>query len=200
MRPLIKDPLAVFSAAWLSSRFETRNVVMIRHPAAFAGSLKERNWTHPFSHFLSQPLLMEHHLGPFARDILRFAREERDIVDQAALLWNVIHSMILKYQETFPSWIYVRHEDLSRSPVEGFRSMFGELELEFAAATESAIAEHSFAQASTDWHHATGVHSLKRDSLANIELWKKRLTSSEIERLKSQVWDISSRFYSDQEW
>jgi Sulfotransferase family len=191
IRPLIKDPLAVFSAAWLASRFETRNVVLIRHPAAFAGSLKRNNWTHPFSHFLRQPLLMKHHLQPFADQILSFACEERDIVDQAALLWNVIHSMILRYQETFPDWIYVRHEDLSRNPMEGFRFVFDRLELELCAASRQAIVAHSFAQAPTD---------LKRNSLANIDTWKRRLTGAEIERLKSQVWDISRRFYSDQEW
>ena len=190
-RPLIKDPLAVFSAAWLASRFETRNVVLIRHPAAFAGSLKENNWTHPFSHFLRQPLLMKHHLQPFADEILSFASGERDIVDQAALLWNVIHSTILTYQDTFPGWIYVRHEDLSRNPMEGFRFVFDRLELELCEASRQAIVAHSFAQAPT---------ALKRNSLANIDTWKRRLTGAEIERLKSQVWDISRRFYSDQEW
>jgi hypothetical protein len=191
LRPLIKDPLAVFSASWLSARFATRNVVMLRHPAAFAGSLKAMRWTHPFVHFLYQPLLMEHHLMPFARDIMMFARQKRDIVDQAALLWNVIHFMILKYQAAFPEWIYVRHEDLSRDPLTGFRSMFDHLELEFGDVSRQAIATHSFAQEGTD---------LKLNSLANIDAWKKRLTDAEIARLKSQVQDVARQFYSDREW
>ena len=190
-RPLIKDPIAVFSAAWLAARFGTRNVVMIRHPAAFAGSLKERGWTHPFTHFLLQPLLMKDHLGPFAEDILSFAREERDIVDQAALLWNLIHSTILRYRQHHPEWIYVRHEDLSREPMEGFRVIFETLGLERTAETERAIVTHSF---------ATTPSGLQRDSRANVDTWKTRLTGREIERVRAAVAGISGHFYSDRDW
>jgi len=86
IRPLIKDPIALFSAGWLYKRYNVQPIVMIRHPAAFCGSLKVANWPHPFSHFLEQPLLMETHLYPFKEEIERFAAEEMDIVDQAVLL------------------------------------------------------------------------------------------------------------------
>src|SRR5262250_2445186 len=56
--PLVKDPLAVFSAEWLARRFDMRVIVMIRHPAAFACSIRRLNWRYNFSHFLQQPLLM----------------------------------------------------------------------------------------------------------------------------------------------
>ena len=190
-RPLIKDPIAVFSAPWLARRFETRNVVLIRHPAAFAGSLKERGWTHPFAHFLLQPLLMRDHLEPFAGDILRFAREERDVVDQAALLWKVIYATISRYRERHPDWIYLRHEDLSKDPVEGFRVLFEKVGLEFSAATERAIVTHSFARTDA---------GLRRDSRANIDTWKQRLTGPEIERVRAAVADVSGEFYADREW
>ncbi len=52
---------------------------LIRHPAAFAASLKEQSRIHPFAHL--QPFLMQHHLRPFAEESLRFTREERDIVE-----------------------------------------------------------------------------------------------------------------------
>ena len=58
-RPLIKDPIAVFSAEWLAQRFNMDVVVLIRHPAAFAGSLKKVKWSHPFEHFIEQQLLMK---------------------------------------------------------------------------------------------------------------------------------------------
>lgn len=201
-RPLLKDPIALFSAEWLSSRFNTDNVVMIRHPAAFAGSLKEKNWTHPFTHFANQPLLMKHHLQPFQKEIMEFAKEEKDLVDQAALLWNLIHYMILKYQDTHPNWIYIRHEDLSRNPLDGFRSVFEKLNLDFSEHTAETIKAHSYAQASTGrrWGIEFSELNLKRDSRANIYAWKKRLTSSEIERLRSKVREISKYFYAEDEW
>ena len=200
VRPLIKDPIAVFAAEWISSRFSTDNLVMIRHPGAFAGSLKEKNWTHPFSHFTNQPLLMKHHLQPFEKEIRSFAKEERDIIDQAALLWNLIHYMILKYKKTNPDWIYIRHEDLSRNPVGGFRSVFEKLKLDFSKRTAEAIKRHSFSEASTTSQSGIEFHDLKRNSVANINTWKARLSGSEIERLRSQVHEISKCFYSEDEW
>lgn len=200
VRPLLKDPIALFSAEWLSSRFNMDTVVLIRHPNAFAGSLKAKNWTHPFSHFLKQPLLMNEHLQPFKEEIEEFANNEKDIIDQAALLWNLIHYMILKYRQDNPNWIYVRHEDLSKDPVTSFSSLFENLKLDFSDHVAKSIESYSFTQASANIQPKHKLHDLNRDSLANIYTWKQRLTSSEIKRLKSKVQKISQEFYSDDEW
>jgi len=53
-RPLVKDPLAILSTEWLANRFNMDVVILIRHPAAFVGSLKVANWPFHFSHLLNQ--------------------------------------------------------------------------------------------------------------------------------------------------
>ncbi len=130
-RPLVKDPIAFFSAEWLASRFDMDVVVMIRHPAAVASSLKRRNFVFPFSHFLAQPLLMERHLYPWETEISEFVECEHDVVDQAALLWKLIYHVAIKYRNIHEDWNFVRHEDLSRDPVRGFRELFGRLNVGF---------------------------------------------------------------------
>ncbi len=177
--PLVKDPIAVFSVEWLARRFRVRPVVLIRHPAAFAVSVKDKGWTHPFAHFLAQPLLMARHLDPCAREIMRFARAEQDILDQAALLWRLIYSVVTKYQSLYPDWIYIRHEDLARDPLSSFRVIFGALGLEFREETERAIE----AQRRTD-----------------LDRWRLALTPAEIERVKAGVAGVSDLFYADEEW
>src|SRR6185369_11076039 len=97
-RPLLKDPLALFSAEWLADRFNMDVVIMIRHPAAFVSSIKKLNWTHPFSHFLEQPLLMETVLSPFTAEIKEHASKEYSITDQAILLWRLLHYVTMNYQ------------------------------------------------------------------------------------------------------
>jgi len=119
-RPLVKDPHAVFSAEWLARTFGMDVVVMIRHPAAFVGSVKKARWAFRFGQFLEQPLLMQHHLRRFQTEIEAFATKTADIVDQGILLWNVIYDVILQYRNRHPDWIFVRHEDLSRDPVSRF--------------------------------------------------------------------------------
>jgi len=198
VRPLVKDPIAVFSAEWLASAFDMDVIVLIRHPAAFASSLKRKNWTHPFSHFLEQPLLMKDHLHPFEAEIKEYAEKEHGIIDQATLLWRFIHHMIIKYQKNHNDWVFIRHEDLSRDPLRGFENLFNKLNLRFSEHVREVIKEHS--DAANPSEPPEGGDSLKRDSQSNIWNWKSRLTTSEIEKIRTQVEDISSVFYSDEDW
>lgn len=198
-RPLLKDPIALFSAEYLASQFNMDIVVLIRHPAAFAGSLKQTNWKFPFSHFLKQPLLMKEHLSSFEVKIKAYAEKEQDIIDQASLLWNIIHYIILKYQKQYKNWLFVRHEDISREPIPEFRNIFNYCNVEFSTDIEKVIKEHSSSK-NSDGNRDNQINSLKRDSSSNIWNWKQRLSISEIERIRSQVEDISSHFYSNEDW
>jgi hypothetical protein len=196
-RPLVKDPIAIFSAEWLASTFDMQVVVTIRHPAAFASSIKQFNWSHPFSHFLDQPLLMQDHLYPFETELREYAKREHDVIDQAALLWRLIYHTVLKYQDNHYNWIFLRHEDLSTDPLFGFETLFNQLNLEFQEYVKNVIREHS---QSLNPSEPEDPYSIKRDSKANIWNWKNRLTESEIRRIRSQVEDISTAFYSDEDW
>lgn len=196
-RPLLKDPIALFSAEWLANRFNMDVVVMIRHPAAFAYSLKKAGWFHNFSHFLEQPLLMQHYLYPFEAEMREFIQEPRDIIQHAALLWKLIHYMIGLYRERYPDWLFVRHEDLSADPQAGFREIFTRLQLDFSARVQAKIEDYSSSKNQTD---APPLHSIKRDSKANIATWKTALTTAEIDYVRREVNDISSQFYAASEW
>jgi hypothetical protein len=39
-----------------------------------------------------------------------------------------------------------------------------------------------------------------RDSRANVDNWRRRLTPAEIERVRTRVADVSPLFYGDDEW
>jgi hypothetical protein len=196
-RPLLKDPIAVFSVEWLWERFDVEPVILVRHPAAFASSLKQLNWTHPFRDFLLQPLLMRDVLAPFDEDIRAFAARERPILDQAILLWKLIHHAISAYRRRHPGWVFLRHEDIARDPVPEFERLFGRLDLDFGAGTERRVREHS--DPSNPAEVADGG-VLKRDSRSSIWTWKTRLTHEEIERIRNGVWPISEEFYADADW
>jgi hypothetical protein len=196
-RPLLKDPIAVFSAEWIADRFDAQVIALIRHPAAFASSLKKYRWTHPFGDFLAQPLLMRDLLSSYQEEITRFAGEERPIVDQAILLWNLIHSAIDTYRERRKDWVFARHEDLSRDPVEGFRSMFAAVGVPFSKEAEGAIARATAADNPAEVSEA-GV--LARDSRAGIWTWKARLTDEEIARVRAGTDPLWRAFYGEEDW
>jgi hypothetical protein len=198
-RPLLKDPIAVFSAEWLASTFDMDIVVMIRHPAAFASSLKRLNWTHDFSHFLAQPLLMRDYLQPFEAEIREYSTREHDVIDQAALLWRLIYHVVAEYQKKHTNWVFLRHEDISRKPVDSFENLFHQLDLEFTDSVRREVLEYSD---SSNPKEAPGKSPLyvKLNSHENLEIWKRRLTTAEIRRIRDSVEDVCSIFYDDEDW
>lgn len=196
--PLMKDPIAVFSCDWLARRFDMNVIVMIRHPAAFVSSLRRLQWGHDFNNITQQPLLLQNHLQPFIDDIEKFAREPQDILDQAILLWRMMHHMILQYQQTHQDWIFLRHEDISADPLERFAYLFKQLNLDFSYNVKKTIEEYS--NPSNPGELNKGHQIVKLDSKTNIKSWKKKLTESEVNYIRSKVEDISSAFYKDADW
>ena len=198
-RPLIKDPIALFSAGWLAERFGARVVVMIRHPAAFASSLKRLGWQFKFRGWLAQEALMRDLLHPFEQDIRRCAVDDVDIVEQAIVMWKAMHHVIAVYRRRHPEWTFLRHEDLAREPVEGFRCLYERLGLGWDADVEAEVKRHSGALNPGEvrrWRHGT----VRRDSRATTRTWLHHLTSEETLRIRDGVEEVSPLFYSDADW
>ncbi|HVB24171.1 MAG TPA: sulfotransferase [Ktedonobacteraceae bacterium] len=203
--PLVKDPIALFSAEWLAETFDMDVVVMIRHPAAFASSIKRLNWKHDFTHFLHQPRLMNEYLAPFAAQIVDFATHEHDILEQAALLWNIMYYRVSHYKRLHNDWIFLRHEDASMEPLHHFEYLYKRLGLDFSAREQAVIREYSDSSnaGKTPEKSKAVVNTAiidKRDSKAAISSWKKNFTATEISWLREQVEDVAHEFYSDSDW
>ncbi|MEX0966179.1 MAG: sulfotransferase [Bacteroidia bacterium] len=197
-RPLIKDPIALFSVEWLAKTFDMDVVVLIRHPAAFVSSIMRKDWTFPFEDLLAQEELMETLLRDYRTQIEEYSKTEKDIVEQAALLWTMFHDVILQYRERHPNWKFVRHKDLSENPITEYRKLYNFLDIPFNGDVKEIIKEASAAENPAGPQGSEEL--LKRDSKANIDSWKTRLDDKDIYKIKNQVEEISSRFYSESEW
>jgi len=196
-RPLLKDPMAFFSAEWLASAFDMQIVVIIRHPAAFAGSLKIANWRFPFSHLLRQRELVETKLRRFKDQIELFAAKEKPIVEQAALLWNMIYSANLHYQADHPDWLFIRHEDLSLNPEKGFQNVYHCLDLNFTDIIKQKIFEYS---GSHNPNERIKAGSVRRNSVTNMKTWRQRLTDNEIIYMREATGKVAAHYYDDADW
>ena len=197
--PLIKDPIALMSAGWLARRFDIRIIVLIRHPAAFVDSMKNRHWGfYPSRWALPQPLLMRDFLGPFEKQMIELEQSQHDIIDQAALLWKILNYVVLEYKKKNTGWMFLRHEDMAMNPVESFRGLYDQLGLVFSDDIRQAIYNSS---KDTNPAEGTGsVHFVQRNSRATVSNWKRTLTASEIKRIRRQVEEVSSHFYLDSDW
>lgn len=198
-RPVLKDPIALFSAEWLAERFDARPLVMIRHPAAFAGSLKRLDWRFDFRNWADQPLLLRDHLGPFEAEIHDFAQRERDIIDQAVLMWNAIHHVIRGYRDRHEDWAFVKYEDLAADPVPGFLDLFARFDLPWSEGIRAEI--ERFSSERNRGEVPPFMHRrVKRDSRAAARTWLRRLTVEERRRIREGTVEIAKGFYTEEEW
>jgi hypothetical protein len=198
-RPLLKDPIALFSSEWLADRFQARPAVLIRHPAAFAGSLKRLDWQFEFRNWAEQPLLLRDHLGPYEERILEYSSRPRDIIDQAVLLWNSIHHVIDRFRERHPDWAFIKYEDLAGSPVAGFEGLARHLGTPWDEEARKQVVRYSSARNVKEvptWQH----RRVKRDSRAARTSWVRRLTDEERDRVRAGTAEVAASFYSDADW
>ncbi len=196
-RILLKDPFAVFSAPWFAARLDCQIVITVRHPAAFASSLKRLGWSFDFRNLLEQPALMRDHLEADRVEMEKTPAD--DVIGQAALLWRMIYRVVHAAAELHPDFKVVRHEDLSRDPVSGFNELYRSLGLSFTRQVQKTILNSSSSENPSELSKKK-VHAVKLDSRANMENWKKRLSADEIARIRSVTESVSQLYYSDVNW
>ena len=193
-RPLLKDPFALFSVPWFAEQLECQVVILVRHPLAFASSLKRLDWSFDFGDLLGQPLLMDQWLSSFRPEMERMQRQPGDVIGQASLLWRMIYGTVARYRLTLPGVIVVRHEDLSLDPVRGFAQLYATLGLTFSGSAERAIVRSTMENNPTELS-AGDPHAVRLNSRANLENWKHRLSRAEIARVLEATHQTAVFFY-----
>lgn len=196
-RALIKDPFAVFSTPWFAKRLNCQVVITARHPGGFVSSLKRLGWNFDFDNFLKQPLFMRDHLE--ADRAAMESTDKDDIIGQAALLWKIIYRFVHSTRESFPQFQVVRHEDLSLDPIGGYQILYKNLGLDFNERVKNIILNSSSSENPAKLAK-NKTHSVKLDSRANLDNWKKILSPGEISRVRKLTEGVSESFYSDEEW
>lgn len=199
-RPLLKDPFAVFSIPWFIERLGCQVVVTVRHPAAFASSLKRLVWPFDFGDLLAQPLLLRDWLEPYRSEMVAFRDQSQDAVGQAGLLWRMVYTVVAACRERFPQVHIARHEDLSLAPVEGFQALYQAIGLRFTPQADAAVRSASSSDNPVELSKKR-THSVRLDSRASLYNWKRRLSPEEIGRIRSSTGEIAQSFgYTEMDW
>jgi hypothetical protein len=201
-RPMMKDPIAIFSAGWLADRFGMDVIMLLRHPAAFVLSIKEKKWIFNYQNLVVQPELLRDLLQPYEDQIRFYAPkgEDYDVIEGGSLQWNILYHAARELAKTRPDWQVLRHEDLSREPVDEFRKMFERLRLPFSEQVEREVKERSAEENPVDDKSKKNWEDARRNSKALIQKWKKRLSTEEIDRIRALTEPVSKHYYSDADW
>lgn len=198
-RPLLKDPFAIFSAPWFFKRLGCQVVITVRHPGAFASSLKRLDWPFDLHDLLNQPLLMRDWLEPFHSEMEEMAKKPEDVIGQSCLLWRMVYQIVEQFKQESPHFQVVRHEDLSLQPVDGYRALYAALGLSFTPHAEQVILSSSSSENPIELSRRA-VHSVRLDSQANLNNWKRRLSPEEIDRVRQLTEEVAVRYYPDLDW
>ncbi|MFC2055018.1 sulfotransferase [Chloroflexota bacterium] len=198
-RPLLKDPFAVFSAPWFEKALDCQVVIIVRHPAAIASSIKRLDWSFDFEHLLAQPHLMNDLLEPYRNDMLATTRNPQDVIGQSGLLWRIIYQVVTQYESKYPQFLVVRHEDMSLDPIDSFHSLYNSFGLSFSAQVKQVILKSS-SQDNPGERADKSIYTTRLNSQANLNNWKHRLDPDEITRLHSLTKDTAAIYYSEESW
>jgi hypothetical protein len=195
-RILVKDPIALLSAGWLYETYNFKAVVMVRNPLAFVGSLKKAGWDFDFKEFQKQDGLMQGWLNRFSDqvDYMCGHMDETDIVDRAALLWNMLHFVILEYQKKFTDWLFIKHEDIAVNPEKYFTKIFDYLGLNINQRVLAYIRKYT---SQTNPADASSAAYQPRNSEQTLHTWKQRLSEEEVERVKGTTSELAMQLYGD---
>jgi Sulfotransferase family len=197
LRPLLKDPFAVFSIPWFVRRLGADVVVVMRHPLANVSSLKRLGWTFDPGEILLQDVPQGDRLAEYRRASRELPSD--DIIGQGALLWSAIASLVLEDSRELRSLRVVRHEALAGDALGEFSTLYEELGL-----TLNHKAMRRIARASSDSNpREARIEKFRRTSLnsrASLGNWAPRLTRDEVDRIYKLTRSQLDAFYPPDDW
>jgi len=138
-------------------------------------------------------------LEPYRGDMEKALAPPVDIVYQASLLWRMIYGVVWQFQQKFPEFHIVRHEDLSLQPLQEFKALYDALGVPFTRQVAESIHKSTNPGNPTELP-LESVHSVTLDSRANLKNWTKRLSEDEIEKVKDLTRDVWQLYYQEEDW
>lgn len=191
-RPAVfKDPFLAFSAASLQGEDGLKVVLCLRHPCAFAESLRRRDAGFDFANQL-QPALLET-LPDLADDIRLFAQKPQSLLEQAALLWRVVYQFAAETYLDDPRSVTMRQDDLVAAPQSEVARLFDGLGLAQEPAVEQFVQEALNAGASADFAGVGGSY-VHRDGQQTLNKWHERVTPEEMVLVRRRVGPVAERY------
>lgn len=184
---LIKLVYASLNLDWLAARFpRAKQVCILRHPCGQFESWLRLGWEPEPARLLAIDRLMADHLHPFEAVL----REARTFWERAGALWGAMARLLQRQTAPDSPRIIVRYEWLCTHPAEQFRELYGRLGLKWndRASTFLVHADH----AGDD-----RPYSLARDSEAQVDIWRRRLSADDIDRCRRFVEPFGLPYYPD---
>ena len=169
---LVKEVASFLSLEWVVARWQPQVLVILRHPGAYAASVRALNQDPEevtrLRLLCRAPALREDHLGSLLPSLERIDTP----LAAAVASWGIRTRVALRALERHPDWGVVHYEDVARDPETVFRALYARFGLPWTA----EIADWIRAKASSE---SKGLFSTSRVSQTRIDAWRGQLTRAE---------------------
>lgn len=190
---VLKDPTCKLAAEYLYRTFGITPVILIRHPASLAASLKRVGWWPGVREFAEQPDLVEDYF-PDERDFL--TREWESPLLKSAAHWRAAYKVLLTQAAKYPDWHVITHEALSARPLPIFEHLYDAFGLPWSAAVEHKIRALTQGHGSAEALRGK-VMDLQRNSSEIFALRRNSLSVEERRAIFEIVKDVALQVYSE---
>lgn len=188
---VVKDPVAKLSTEFLYHEFEVLPVIIVRHPASLAASLKRVGWYPEMKDFRNEPELIEDYFSD-RPDYLYRTWPSRLLESMGH--WRATHRVLLSQASTYPDWSVITHEALCENPIATTRRLYEQLDLPWSSWVQFRIQRLTGGRSA----QASGGQAmdLKRDSARIFEQRRDSLTRDERAKIFDITKDIALDLYS----
>jgi Sulfotransferase family len=184
---LLKLVFANLNLAWFSANFpRARQVCLLRHPCGQFASWKRLGWEPDPAALLENPRLVADHLQPYT-DLIRSAES---FWERAGALWGATVHVIHRQTQADGGRVLVAYEWLCGDPAARFAELYRQLGLAWSKRTERRVRK-------TNAEGDTQTYSLKRQATIQVDRWKSRVTTGEIEECQRFVEPFGLPYYPD---
>ncbi|OMP31794.1 sulfotransferase [Mangrovimonas sp. DI 80] len=197
-RILLKDPIGFFNADFFYRNYEMLPVIIIKHPASIVCSAQRVGWKFRMSHLVENKKLMQG-LESLGLDLDRwktnYQKYDSD-VEEICEIWNFFIHIIEMWAEVYKNWGFIKLEDLIMDPINMTENLFLKTGLEFTDRTLAYLNEtmnNNVVISENDRR----AHIRNRNSKFDINSWKNRLSSSEIDAIRKTTFDFGKNLYPE---
>jgi hypothetical protein len=182
-----KDPLACFTADYVSKHYPIDVIVPYRNPWAVASSFKRLNWSFNLEDIQSR-------LQEVGLDLNTSTKKTLNVhpsVMNGSLLWHAIHLILTRWKQQNQKILFVNLDKIIEAPLLTYRMIYDVLSLSYSVSIENKI-KRSYGKIFMRSQPQTNrPHDWNRNIQDINQYWAHSLTQPEIEyvhHLNNDLW------------
>jgi hypothetical protein len=192
-RVIVKEVASFLSLEWVAARWQPAVVVILRHPGAYAASVRnlaqEALELERFALLKAEPALRPR-LAAWGPEVAAALAAARDPLEVSVASWAIRTRVALEARARHPDWQMVRYEAVAGDPVAEFRTLYARLGLAWAPAIEAWLRNRTSAD-------AAGNYTTARVSAARIDAWRGQFSAAEIVRIRRMLEPFALPVYAE---